>query len=118
MHAVGAAAAASNKDAHGDVPKGAGAEMDVEPPADAELCWQQRELENRLRQVRGELGAQTARHRKVNLTSSEAMTKMAAVLQAAAACAAEEAGEVFATGDAGGFRESMNVSLCCLQTET
>ena len=77
-----AAAAASNKDASGDV-----ADQETE-----DLWQRHRELEKKMQQLLGEMGAQAEKRRKVNLASTEAVAKVAGCLQAAAAKAAEEAG--------------------------
>ena len=90
------AAAASNKDASGDVEMGEVDGVVIELPKDADQetkdLWQQHcDLEKRMLQLRGEMGAEAANNRKVNLEMPEAAAKTAADLQAAAAKAAEEA---------------------------
>ena len=68
------AAAASNRDASGDVAMGEVDGVVIELPDDTE---QHRELEKKMQQLRGEMGAQAAKRRKVNLASREAAAKTA-----------------------------------------
>ena len=90
------AAAASNKDASGDMEIREVDGVVTEPPEDADQdtkdLWQQhRELEKRMLQLRGEMDAEAGKRRKVNLESLEAAAKTAADLRAVAGKAAEEA---------------------------
>ena len=89
---AGRAAAASNKDASGEV-DGVVDELPEDADQETKDFWQQcSDLEKKMQQLRGEMGAQAAKRRKVNLTSPAPAAKTAADLQAAAANAAEEAG--------------------------
>ena len=90
--------AVSNKDASAGAAMGEvdGVVIGLLEDADQEIrdLWQQhRELEKKMHQLRGGMEAQAAKRRKVNLASPEAPAKAAADLQAAAAIAAEEAGD-------------------------
>ena len=91
------AAAAGNKDASGDVAMGEVDGVGIELPKDADQetkdLWQQHhELEKKVQQLRGEMGAKAAKRREANLASPEAVVKVAAEAQAATTNAAEAEG--------------------------
>ena len=93
---AGPAPAAGIKDAGGDVVMCDVNGAVIESPEDADQetkdLWKQHsELEKKLQHLRGEMGAQAAKRRKINLASPEAAAKAAAELQVAAAKATKEA---------------------------